>query len=189
MNDLRGVFSNASGMKSRHSTPQLQSMDKSSVWKLNWCPVSLNLHPQESHNFDIWQLFQNSLDNCAMLGDQLVWAMWLDLNRPGIYNSRSWPSENIKSEVRPGAAGGPSLPSHWSDATTFRPLIGWNTADRVTAVKCMQHMLQQMLMGYLMAMIRAHPLPRQLASSPCLTLKCSSEGLVQCSKIWNKEML
>ena len=41
------------GMTSRHSTPQLQSMDKSSVWKLNWCPVSLNLHPQESHNFDM----------------------------------------------------------------------------------------------------------------------------------------
>ena len=31
------------GMISRHSTPQLQSMDKRSVWK----------HPQESHNFDM----------------------------------------------------------------------------------------------------------------------------------------
>ena len=41
------------GTISRHSTPQLQSMDKSSVWNLNWCPVSLNLSPQESHNFDM----------------------------------------------------------------------------------------------------------------------------------------
>ena len=47
MNDVRGVFSNASGMKSRHSTPQLQSIDKSWVWKLNWCPVPLNLHPDQ----------------------------------------------------------------------------------------------------------------------------------------------
>ena len=46
MNDVRGVFSNASGMKSMHSTPQLQSIDKSSVWKLNRCPVPLNLHQE-----------------------------------------------------------------------------------------------------------------------------------------------
>ena len=41
------------GMISRHASPQLQSMDKRSVWKLNSCPVSLNLRPQESHNFDM----------------------------------------------------------------------------------------------------------------------------------------